>query len=236
MFRAAERVRAASCFSRSLLHAKSLAFSRGLLACEFGRTTVAPLPGRRGALRALSAKPTADSKPTPKGSRASSQTTAPRSRDLGDVDDTWSQMNIKHAGGIPDFVEKWSPAIFHKVGLGLTVASLALFPLSYHHGSGHLDVILPGTLSAFTAFYWWRGLSDMRQSHQALRRNFPFLIHIRYLLESIRPEIQQYLIESDSAAVPFSREMRTVSPPPLQWHAASCDPLPASGALVHVLS
>ena len=33
---------------------------------------------------------------------------------------------------------------------------------------------------------------------------------MRYLLESIRPEIQQYLIEPDEASKPYSREMRTL--------------------------
>ena len=62
----------------------------------------------------------------------------------GTTDDggTWSQMNIKHAGGIPEWIEHWSPARFHKVGVGLTLSSLALFPLSYHHG--HLEALLPG--------------------------------------------------------------------------------------------
>jgi hypothetical protein len=53
-------------------------------------------------------------------------------------------------------------------------------------------------------------LAPLQQKHQALRRNFPVLIHIRYFLESIRPEIQQYLIESDNIAAPFSREARTL--------------------------
>lgn len=34
--------------------------------------------------------------------------------------------------------------------------------------------------------------------------------HQRFLLESIRPEIRQYFIESDSESVPFSRAHRSV--------------------------
>lgn len=37
--------------------------------------------------------------------------------------------------------------------------------------------------------------------------NFP---RHRFLLESIRPEIRQYFIESDSESVPFSRAHRSV--------------------------
>ena len=52
-------------------------------------------------------------------------------------------------------------------------------------------------------------LLDLNQTTHTLRRNFPFLCHLRYLFESIRPEIQQYFIESDSDSTPFSRSMRT---------------------------
>ncbi len=36
------------------------------------------------------------------------------------------------------------------------------------------------------------GLDDMQQTSHTLRRNFPVLANLRYLLESIRPEIRQY--------------------------------------------
>ena len=48
------------------------------------------------------------------------------------------------------------------------------------------------------------------QEAQAIRRNFPVLGNVRYFLESIRPEIRQYLIESDTEAVPFSRQHRSL--------------------------
>ena len=43
-----------------------------------------------------------------------------------------------------------------------------------------------------------------------MRRNFPVIGHARYILESIRPEIRQYFIESDFDAVPFTRIHRSV--------------------------
>ena len=55
-----------------------------------------------------------------------------------------------------------------------------------------------------------RGIADMVQTRQAVRRNFPVLGHGRYLLELIRPEINQYFVESNSDGRPFSRNDRSV--------------------------
>jgi glutamate synthase domain-containing protein 2 len=54
------------------------------------------------------------------------------------------------------------------------------------------------------------GFYDMFQRKHAIRRNFPVLGHGRYLLEAIRPEINQYFVESNSDGRPFSREDRSV--------------------------
>ena len=54
------------------------------------------------------------------------------------------------------------------------------------------------------------GIRDMLQSRQTIRRNFPVIGNVRYLLELIRPEIYQYFIESNASGVPFSREERSV--------------------------
>jgi glutamate synthase domain-containing protein 2 len=43
-----------------------------------------------------------------------------------------------------------------------------------------------------------------------VRRNFPVIGHARYLLELIRPEINQYFVESNSDGRPFSRNDRSV--------------------------
>jgi len=55
-----------------------------------------------------------------------------------------------------------------------------------------------------------RGLADMLQTRQAVRRNFPLIGHMRYLLEQIRPEINQYFIESNHDGRPFSRNDRSI--------------------------
>ncbi|MEX5340106.1 FMN-binding glutamate synthase family protein [Pseudomonas sp. I2] len=54
------------------------------------------------------------------------------------------------------------------------------------------------------------GLNDLRQRHHAVRRNYPILGNIRYLIETIRPEIRQYLIEGDDDKLPFSRSQRSL--------------------------
>lgn len=55
------------------------------------------------------------------------------------------------------------------------------------------------------------GLHDVffKRRHTILR-NYPIIGHFRYLLEEIRPEIQQYFIERFDDGKPFSREQRSV--------------------------
>ncbi|MCB9851798.1 MAG: FMN-binding glutamate synthase family protein [Phycisphaerales bacterium] len=54
------------------------------------------------------------------------------------------------------------------------------------------------------------GLVDALQRRHAVRRNFPVIGHFRYLFEMIRPEINQYFIESNTDGTPFSREARSL--------------------------
>jgi len=54
------------------------------------------------------------------------------------------------------------------------------------------------------------GVHDLRQHSHAILRNYPVVGHLRFLLESFRPEIRQYMIESDHDEVPFSRQARAL--------------------------
>lgn len=54
------------------------------------------------------------------------------------------------------------------------------------------------------------GYLDFFQKKHSVRRNFPILGRVRYLFESVRPEIQQYFIENNRDGRPFSRETRSV--------------------------
>ena len=54
------------------------------------------------------------------------------------------------------------------------------------------------------------GLIDMFQTRHTIRRNYPFLGRFRYMLEAVRPEIQQYFVESDTSGTPIPREFRSL--------------------------
>ena len=54
------------------------------------------------------------------------------------------------------------------------------------------------------------GIQDMLQTKHTVRRLYPFFGRFRYLLESVRPEIQQYFVESDTSGTPIPREFRSL--------------------------
>lgn len=51
-------------------------------------------------------------------------------------------------------------------------------------------------------------LYDLLQTKHAILRNFPVIGHFRYLLESIGPELRQYIVTSNDEELPFSRDQR----------------------------
>lgn len=55
------------------------------------------------------------------------------------------------------------------------------------------------------------GLYDSFQRRHAVLRNWPIVGRFRYGFETLRPEIQQYFIESNVDAFPIEREMRSVA-------------------------
>ncbi|HUH88496.1 MAG TPA: FMN-binding glutamate synthase family protein [Pusillimonas sp.] len=54
------------------------------------------------------------------------------------------------------------------------------------------------------------GVHDLVQTQHTVRRNYPVIGNLRYLLEFIRPEIRQYFLEEDDAELPFSRSDRSL--------------------------
>jgi len=54
------------------------------------------------------------------------------------------------------------------------------------------------------------GLFDLLQTQHSVRRNYPVIGNVRWLIEWIRPEIRQYLIEGDEDQTPFSRSQRSL--------------------------
>ncbi|WP_019672333.1 FMN-binding glutamate synthase family protein [Psychrobacter lutiphocae] len=76
------------------------------------------------------------------------------------------------------------------------------------------------TIISILVSLWWLaiiagalmlvGIYDLLQSKHAVLYNYPIAGHIRYFLESYRPEIRQYFIENDKEEVPFSRQQRAL--------------------------
>jgi glutamate synthase domain-containing protein 2 len=74
------------------------------------------------------------------------------------------------------------------------------------------------------SYFWWPasflfilvlpviylGISDMVQTRQSIKRNFPLFGRLRYVLEDLRPKIQQYFVESDIDGSPINRNDRSV--------------------------
>ncbi|MEU3028550.1 FMN-binding glutamate synthase family protein, partial [Streptomyces incarnatus] len=51
---------------------------------------------------------------------------------------------------------------------------------------------------------------DLAQRRHSVLRNYPVLGHARFLLERLRPELQQYFIERNFDGRPFDRDVRSI--------------------------
>ena len=49
---------------------------------------------------------------------------------------------------------------------------------------------------------------DVLQREHAITRNFPLIGRLRFLLESVGPELRQYIVSSNDEERPFSRDQR----------------------------
>lgn len=101
---------------------------------------------------------------------------------------------------VPQVLEHWGRGPFYVTATALlllsAVATFLYVPLGV--------LFLPALLFAVT------GLGDALQTRHSVLRNFPVLGRMRYFLESVRPEIRQYFVESDHEETPFSREARSI--------------------------
>jgi glutamate synthase domain-containing protein 2 len=86
------------------------------------------------------------------------------------------------------------------IGLGAAAATVAA--LAWSAWWWVLAVIL--LVVAVVAMY------DVAQRKHSVLRNYPVVGHLRFLLEKIRPELQQYFIERNFDGRPFDRDTRTV--------------------------
>ncbi len=53
------------------------------------------------------------------------------------------------------------------------------------------------------------GLHDLTQRGHSILRNYPLLGHMRFVLEKVRPELQQYFVERNFDGRPYDRDTRT---------------------------
>ncbi len=53
------------------------------------------------------------------------------------------------------------------------------------------------------------GIFDVMQTEHSILRNYPVIGHMRFLMEGIRPELQQYFIERNYDGRPFDRNTRS---------------------------
>ena len=114
------------------------------------------------------------------------------------------KATLKIAGiNFPDLIEHWNRDVFKKTGAVMTVGALGV---TATYGVCQESIIV----DLIVAAYWAIGIHDMNQKPHTVLRNFPVLGNVRFLFESVRPEIQQYFIESDTAGVPFSRLERSL--------------------------
>ena len=47
------------------------------------------------------------------------------------------------------------------------------------------------------------GVHDITQTRHAVLRNYPISAHLRFMLESVRPEMRQYFFEGEKDGAPF---------------------------------
>jgi glutamate synthase domain-containing protein 2 len=87
--------------------------------------------------------------------------------------------------------------------LGLLITLMASLLLHFSNSYTVIPLVVFGLLSAL-------GLRDLMQTRHAILRNYPISGHIRFLLETIRPEIRQYFLESEKDGMPFPRDKRAI--------------------------
>jgi len=83
-----------------------------------------------------------------------------------------------------------------------------------------ISILLVALIVWFYPSAWWLfiiisppialGIYDILQTRHTIPRIFPVIGRLRYFFESIRPEIQQYFVESDINGIPVNREFRSL--------------------------
>ena len=125
---------------------------------------------------------------------ASSASPTPQQKKKGEI--------AHRVAGFPEFIDAWNAKKFYTYG-ALASAFVA--------GTTYLNLFAGGMLAVPLIGYWAVGLRDVNQKLHTIRRNFPVLGNIRYIFETIRPEIRQYFIEGDHEPILFDRYHRNIA-------------------------
>jgi len=84
----------------------------------------------------------------------------------------------------------------------LTVLTAAAAVLAGRYGGGWYVPLVIVAVALLVALW------DVLQRRHSVLRNYPLVGHLRYLLEMIRPELQQYFIERNYDGRPYDRDTR----------------------------
>lgn len=96
------------------------------------------------------------------------------------------------------------------VCMAYTVISLIALPVSQNILGLFISSDVQNSLTLLAFLGSLLGAYDVLQTKHTILRNYPIMGHFRFLFESIRPEIRQYLIEGDQDSLPFSRSQRSL--------------------------
>ena len=107
-------------------------------------------------------------------------------------------MPVEPRGSLSLFEQTRYLALFLAV-----LAALVLF-------SAWLGGLVAGWWSLLALALVGVGVHDLVQERHSILRNYPIIGHMRFLVESVRPELRQYLFESDTDGMPFSRQQRAI--------------------------
>jgi glutamate synthase domain-containing protein 2 len=86
--------------------------------------------------------------------------------------------------------------------------------------SGLVAAVLAAAALALSPWWWIAAaplllltavaVRDVTQRRHSVTRNYPVIGHLRFLLESLRPELQQYFVERNFDGRPFDRDVRSI--------------------------
>ncbi|TAH40590.1 MAG: FMN-binding glutamate synthase family protein [Bacteroidetes bacterium] len=99
---------------------------------------------------------------------------------------------------------------FNKIHFPFLLVWLSTILLLVTFGSLVVSHVIVSTWLLFPLLLLALVSFDTFQKKHAIRKNYPIIGRLRYLLESIRPEIRQYFFENELDGKPFNRRQRSI--------------------------